>query len=207
MSWMHLSFLFKGLFIGFAIAAPVGPIGILCIRRTLANGRLAGLLSGLGAASADMSYGAVAAFGLTIFQNLLLGAQFWLHILGGLFLIYLGINTFLTKPINNKVDESSVHGLLQSYLSTLGLTLANPATIISFTGIFAVLRLGDTHGDTLSAIFMVLGVFLGSSIWWLTLSMLVGLIREKFTPVWMTWVNRFAGVMIFGFGLTAFVIK
>jgi len=207
MTWTNLSFLFKGLFIGFAIAAPVGPIGILCIRRTLANGRLVGFFSGLGAASADMSYGAVAAFGLSVIQKLLIGAQFWLHILGGLFLIYLGIKTFLTKPVNNQVSESSAHGLVQSYLSTLGLTLTNPATIISFTVIFAALRLGDTHGNNLSAILLVVGVFVGSSTWWLTLSWLVGLVREKFTPAWMMWVNRFAGVMIFGFGILALVVK
>jgi threonine/homoserine/homoserine lactone efflux protein len=207
MAGINLSFLFKGLFIGFAIAAPVGPIGILCIRRTLANGRLVGFFSGLGAASADMSYGAVAAFGLTVIQNLLIGVQFWLHILGGLFLIYLGIHTFLTKPVNNKVTESSGQGLLQSYLSTVGLTLTNPTTIISFTVIFAALRLSDSHGNNLSAILLVFGVFLGSSAWWMTLSFLVGLVREKFTPGWMMWVNRFAGLMIFGFGLTALVIK
>lgn len=207
MTGINLSFLFKGLFIGFAIAAPVGPIGILCIRRTLANGRMVGFFSGLGAASADMSYGAVAAFGLTVIQNLLLGAQIWLHILGGLFLIYLGIRTFLTKAINNKFNESSGQGLFQSYLSTLGLTLTNPATIISFTMIFAALRLGNSQGSNLSAVFLVTGVFLGSSAWWLTLIMLVGLVREKFTPAWMTWVNRFAGVLIFGFGLLALVIK
>jgi len=192
---------------GLAIAAPVGPIGVLCIRRTLSNGRLVGFFSGLGAASADMSYGAVAAFGLTVIQNLLIGAQFWLHLLGGLFLIYLGLRTFFTKPVNNKITESPGHGLLQSYLSTLGLTLTNPATIISFTVIFAALRLDNSHGNNLSAILLVLGVFLGSAAWWLTLSLLVGLVREKFTPGWMMWVNRFAGVIIFGFGLTALVIK
>lgn len=207
MTGISLSFLFKGLFIGFAIAAPVGPIGILCIRRTLANGRLVGFFSGLGAASADMSYGAVAAFGLTVIQNLLIGAQFWLRLLGGLFLIYLGLRTFFAKPLDNKITERSGHGLFQSYLSTLGLTLTNPSTIISFTLIFAALRLGDTYGNNLSAILLVLGVFLGSSAWWLTLSLLVGLVREKFTPAWMMWVNRLAGVMIFGFGLTSLAIK
>jgi threonine/homoserine/homoserine lactone efflux protein len=207
MTGMDLNFLLKGLFIGFAIAAPVGPIGILCIRRTLAEGRLIGFFSGLGAASADMTYGAVAAFGLTVIQNLLIGAQFWLHLLGGLFLIYLGLRIFLTKPANSNAIGSAGQGILRSYLSTLGLTLTNPATIISFTVIFAALRLGDTHGNILSASLLVLGVFLGSSAWWLTLSFLVGLVREKFTPSWMMWVNRLAGVTILGFGITALVIK
>ena len=204
---MDLNFLLKGFFIGFAIAAPVGPIGILCIRRTLAEGRLTGFLSGLGAASADMSYGAVAAFGLTSVQSLLVGTQFWLHLLGGLFLIYLGIRTFITKPPDKTATESKNHGLLQAYLSTLGLTLTNPATIISFTVIFAGLRLGDTNGNYLSAGLLVTGVFFGSSAWWLTLSSIVSLVRERFTPAWMIWVNRLAGAIISGFGLIALVIK
>src|SRR5512140_969762 len=98
---MHLEFLLKGFAIGFAIAAPVGPIGVLCIRRTLAEGRLVGFLSGLGAATADMSYGAVAAFGLTAVQDGLVRQQFWLHVVGGLFLLYLGMRTFLARPADS----------------------------------------------------------------------------------------------------------
>ena len=207
MTGIDLSFLLKGFIIGFAIAAPVGPIGILCIRRTLADGRLTGFFSGLGAASADMSYGAVAAFGLTAFQNLLMGAQYWLHLIGGLFLIYLGIRTFLTKPPNKASAESLNHNLFQAYLSTLVLTLTNPATIISFTVIFAGLRLGEAHGNFLSAGLLVGGVFFGSSVWWLTLSLIVGLFRERFTPSWMFWVNRLAGTIILAFGFFALIIK
>jgi threonine/homoserine/homoserine lactone efflux protein len=207
MTGIDLNFLLKGFIIGFAIAAPVGPIGILCIRRTLANGRLTGFFSGLGAASADMSYGAVAAFGLTAVQDLLIGAQFWLHLLGGLFLIYLGFRTFTTKPANKPAAESTTLNLFKAYFSTLGLTLTNPATIISFTVIFAGLRLGETHGNFLSAAMLVGGVFFGSSAWWLTLSLIVGLFRERFTPVWMIWVNRLAGAVISAFGLIALIIK
>lgn len=208
-----MNFFFKGLVIGFAIAAPVGPIGVLCIRRTLADGRLIGFLSGLGAASADMFYGAVAAFGLTAVENILIGGQFWLHLLGGLFLIYLGVRTFFatsyaqSKPIEQTRAAEIKRGRLSAYLSTLGLTLTNPATIISFTVIFAGLRLGETSGDYLSAGLLVTGVFLGSAAWWLTLSGIVGLFRERFTPAWMTWVNRLAGAIIFGFGLVALAVK
>lgn len=204
-------FFFKGLVIGFAIAAPVGPIGVLCIRRTLADGRLIGFLSGLGAASADMFYGAVAAFGLTAVQSILIGGQFWLHLLGGLFLIYLGIRTFFarsyaqSKPTEQTGAAETKRGWLSAYLSTLGLTLTNPATIISFTVIFAGLRLTETHGNYLSAGLLATGVFLGSAAWWLTLSGIVGLFREKFTPAWMVWVNRLAGTIILGFGLAALV--
>lgn len=202
-----ISFLAKGFVIGFAIAAPVGPIGVLCIRRTLADGRMKGFFSGLGAASADMFYGAVAAFGLTALQELLINAKFWLHLLGGLFLVYLGFRTFFAAPPHNTYTAGGDRGLLKAFLSTLGLTLTNPATIISFTVIFAGLRLGDTNGNYLSAGAVVAGVFFGSSAWWLTLSGIVGFFREKFTSTWMIWVNRLAGVIIFAFGLIALLLK
>jgi threonine/homoserine/homoserine lactone efflux protein len=195
----------RGLLIGFSIAAPVGPIGVLCIRRTLAEGRLIGFLSGMGAASADMLYGAVAAFGLTAVQNVLLGQSEWLRIVGGIFLLYLGIKTFFSKPTGQAV-KSSHGGLFGAYLSTFLLTITNPLTILSFLAIFAGLRLGATNGGYISASFMVLGVFLGSAAWWLTLSTGVGLLREKFTPALLTWVNRLAGVIIFVFGLAALVL-
>jgi len=200
-------FALKGFLIGLAIAAPVGPIGVLCIRRTLADGRSIGFLSGLGAATADMSYGAVAAFGLTAIQNVLVSQQLWLHRLGGLFLIYLGVRTFLARPADIAATENTRLGGLSAYLSTLGLTLANPATIISFTFIFAGLRLADSHGDYLSAAALVAGVFVGSAVWWLMLSGVVSLLRERFSSRWMMWVNRLAGAVICAFGTVALLLK
>ena len=193
---------FRGLIIGFSIAAPVGPIGVLCIRRTLAEGRLAGFLSGMGAASADMLYGAIAAFGLTAVQDLLLGQASWLRIIGGVFLLYLGVRTFVSKPAG-QAAVSSRSGRFGAYLSTFLLTLTNPITILSFLAIFAGLRLGETDGNYFSASLMVAGVFLGSAAWWLTLSTGVSLLREKFTPALLAWVNRLAGVLIFAFGVAA----
>jgi len=207
MNGTELNFLLKGFIIAFAIAAPVGPIGVLCIRRTLADGRLTGFFSGLGAATADMCYGAVAAFGLTIIQNVLVGLQFWLHLLGGIFLLYLGVRTFFARPAENEAAVRSNRGLFAAYISTLGLTLTNPATIISFTVIFTGLRLGDTHGDFLSAALLVAGVFLGSAAWWLTLSGIIGIFRERITTSWMIWVNRLAGMIIAGFGLYALLLR
>jgi len=194
----------RGFLIGLSIAAPVGPIGILCIRRTLAEGRLTGFLSGLGAATADMLYGAVAAFGLTVITDLLVGQAEWLRLIGGAFLLYLGIRTFLAKPAE-RAAQASRSGLFGSYLSTFFLTITNPMTILSFIAIFAGLRLGDTSGNYASAALMVLGVFLGSASWWLGLSFGVGLLREKFTPAWMVWVNRTSGVIITAFGVVALV--
>ncbi len=204
---MDPGFLIKGFLIGFAIAAPVGPIGVLCIRRTLAEGRAIGFMSGLGAATADMTYGTIAAFGLTAVQDVLVRQQLWLHVIGGLFLLFLGIRTFLAEPAERAAPGTAKRGWLPAYLSTLGLTLTNPATIISFTVIFAGLRLADAGGNYVSAAFMVLGVLLGSAAWWLTLSSVIGLFRERFTSLWLRWINRLAGGVIFAFGIFALVIK
>ncbi len=202
-----MDFALKGFLIGFAIAAPVGPIGVLCIRRTLADGRAIGLITGLGAATADMFYGAVAAFGLTVVQEAFLSQQSWLRLVGGTFLPYLGMRTFISKPSQAEAAISSARGgLLAAYLSTLALTLTNPATILSFTVIFAGLRLAETHGSYSGAVALVSGVFLGSSAWWLTLTGVVGLLRERFSSRWMVWVNRIAGMVIVAFGVTALLI-
>jgi threonine/homoserine/homoserine lactone efflux protein len=202
----EFSVFLRGLLIGFSIAAPVGPIGILCIRRTLTEGRLAGFLSGMGAASADMIYGAVAAFGLTAVQELLLGQSNWLGTAGGLFLLYLGIRTFFSKPADES-PKPSRGGLLGAYFATFLLTITNPITILSFIVIFAGLQLGSTNGNYFSASLMVLGVFMGSALWWFTLSFLVGLVKDRFDDTWKTRVNRFAGAIISGFGVAVFIIK
>ena len=196
----------KGLLLGFSIAAPVGPIGVLCIRRTLAEGRLVGFLSGLGAATADMLYGAIAAFGLSALQVMLVGQANWLRIIGGIFLIYLGAKTFLSKPAE-QAAQASRGGVFGAYLSTLLLTLTNPMTILSFIAIFAGLQISNTSGSYLSPILLVAGVFCGSAAWWLTLSFLVGQVRGLLEAGWMVWVNRISGVVILSFGIVALLIK
>jgi len=199
---MDLSYLLRGVAIGFSIAAPVGPIGVLCIRRTLTEGRVAGLLSGLGAATADAIYGVVAAFGLTYISSLLIGYQSWIRLLGGLFLCYLGVRTFVSKPAENHAHLRG-QGLLGDYASTFLLTLTNPMTIISFAAVFAGLGIGSATGDYVAATLLVLGVFAGSAAWWLILSGGVSLFRSKFTPRALGWVNKVAGIVILGFGLLA----
>jgi threonine/homoserine/homoserine lactone efflux protein len=193
----------RAFIIGISIAAPVGPIGVLCIRRTLANGRAAGFISGLGAASADMVYGAIAAFGLTAVTGLLVENAFWLRIAGGLFLLYLGIKTFLEKP-SDKPAQAAQGGLFSMYISTFLLTITNPMTILSFAAIFAGTMLGREMG---SPVVMVAGVFTGSAVWWLGLSFGVGIVRERLTPVHMAWINRISGAVIIAFGLFALLGK
>ena len=201
---MLTSLFLRGLILGFSIAAPVGPIGVLCIRRTLAEGRLRGLLSGLGAATADAIYGSIAAFGLAAISSLLIQQQMWMRLLGGLFLLYLGIQTLRSRPAQTATETRPV-GLFAAYLSTFFLTMTNPMTIISFTAAFAGLGLAQTSGDFVGAASMVGGVFLGSAAWWLILSQGVGLFREQFTLAAMTWVNRISGGIIVIFGMFALV--
>jgi len=199
---MDISFFLRGLIIGFSIAAPVGPIGVLCIRRTLAKGRVSGLVSGLGAATADAIYGSVAGFGLTFISNFLVSQQVWLRIIGGGFLCFLGVRTFLSKPAEYAASAKG-NGLLGSYASTFFLTITNPVTILSFAAIFAGLGVGGASGNYVSAAVLVLGVFVGSALWWFILSDGVSVFRAKFNPHSLRWVNRISGVIIIVFGLFA----
>ena len=192
--------LLKGLIIGFSIAAPVGPIGILCIRRTLVYGQVSGLLSGLGAATADAVYGSIAGFGLTFISVLLLSRQDSLKIVGGVFLCYLGIKTLLARPATGS-ESPPKQNLFTAYLSTFFLTLTNPATILSFMAIFTGLGLAGGQNSYLSAMALVTGVFAGSALWWLTLSGGVALFRKRFNARWLKWVNWVSGIIIGGFGL------
>jgi len=197
---MDINFLLRGLVIGFSIAAPVGPIGVLCIRRTLADGRVSGLVSGLGAATADAIYGCIAGFGLTFISSVLVSQQGWLRLIGGGFLCYLGLKTLLAKPAE-QVASIKGSGLLGAYASTFFLTLTNPMTILFFAAIFAGLGVASASRNYASAGALVLGVFLGSALWWLTLSGVVGVFRAKLNPHWLRWVNRISGVIITGLGL------
>lgn len=196
---MDLDFLLRGLLIGFSIAAPVGPIGVLCIRRTLADGWATGLASGLGAATADAVYGAVAGFGLTAITGLLVGQQRALQLIGGLFLCYLGVRTFLADPATQAARVSG-HGLTAAYTSTLLLTLTNPTTILSFVAIFAGLGVAATD-DYAAALTLVAGVFLGSAAWWLLLSGGVSRLRGAVTAARLRWVNRASGALLATAGL------
>src|SRR5690348_6138789 len=199
-----MTWLARGLLMGFAIAAPVGPIGVLCIRRSLAEGWLTGFLTGLGAATADGFYGGVAAFGLTAVSGVLVAEQGIIRVAGGLLLCYLGVRTLLAKPAPEAASARRGRGLLGAYATTVGLTLTNPATIISFAAVFTGLGLANTANST-GAVpgLLTLGVFLGSACWWLLLSGGVSLLRTRLTTGFLRWVNRLSGVVLLGFGVVA----
>jgi threonine/homoserine/homoserine lactone efflux protein len=199
---MSIALFFKGFMIGIAIAAPVGPIGVLCIQRTLARGVFHGLVSGLGAATADALYGCIAAFGLTVVSDLLLAHQSWFRLIGGVFLGYLGIKAILAQPVLQNATERPLVPL-HAYGTTFFLTLTNPMTILAFAAIFSGVGLIDQSLRYSSASLMVLGVFLGSGLWWGFLSSFTNLFREKCTPPTLVWINRISGMIIFIFGVLA----
>lgn len=200
---MEPVFFFKGLIIGFAMAVPVGPMGVMCIRKTLAEGHSRGLVIGLGAATADAMYGCIAAFGLTFVSDVMTSQRFWLRLVGGALLLFLGIRTFRAKrrdpiiPFDNK-------GFLGSYIAAFLLALTNPVTIFAFVAVFAAFGLGHRL-NIASASILVLGVFAGSCLWFITLGYVATLFRKKLDSDGLRWVNRIAGTFIVLSGVAAFV--
>jgi threonine/homoserine/homoserine lactone efflux protein len=201
---LELIFLIKGIILGFSIAAPVGPIGVLCIRRTLSQGMLNGCLSGLGTATADALYGCIAAFSLTAISTFFLDHQSYLRLFGGLFLLYLGYTTFTSIP--GEVAAKDVDKrLFATYISAFFLTMTNPLTIMSFAAVFAGLGIGETAGNYNTAGILVLGVFIGSMLWWVTLSGMVVMLRASFDQRRLTWINQLSGIIIAGFGILSLI--
>ncbi|MGD0338270.1 MAG: LysE family transporter [Bacteroidota bacterium] len=200
---MEPIFFLKGLIIGFAMAVPIGPIGIMCIRKTLAEGHSHGMIIGLGAATADSLFGSIAAFGLTFVSDVIASQHFWLSLVGGGLLLFLGIRTYRAKrkdpiiPFDNK-------GLLGSYVSAFILALTNPVTIFAFVAVFAAFGLGHRL-IIISACILVLGVFTGSCLWFLTLGYVATLFRKKLDSGGLRWVNRISGGLIILSGIAAFV--
>jgi len=195
-------YLIKGIVLGFSIAAPVGPIGVLCIRRTLANGMGNGFISGLGAATADAIYGFIAVLGISVVSAFLLDHQSYLRVVGGVFLLYLGYTTFKSMPAQVAANASG-KGLLGAYTSTLFLTITNPMTIMSFAAVFAGLGVGVIDENYMSPFLLVIGVFIGSMFWWLILSGMVNVLRHRFDQKHLKWINQLSGLIITGFGMVS----
>jgi threonine/homoserine/homoserine lactone efflux protein len=199
---MELTLFVKGAIIGFLMAVPIGPIGIMCIRKTLTEGRLRGLIIGLGAATADLFYGCIAAFGFTYISGVLTTERLWIRLIGGALLLFIGIRTFRSIPTDPKKHLHS-SGILGSYLSAVILTLTNPLTIFAFIGVFSAFGLGNEVIFSGSA--LVLGVFTGSFLWFLSLGSIVTLFRNRLDIVGLRWVNRIAGLLIIISGIIAIV--
>jgi threonine/homoserine/homoserine lactone efflux protein len=204
---MGASIFFKGFVVGFLIATPVGPIGLLCIQRTLSEGKMHGLVSGLGAATADAVYGLIAALGLTFVSNFLFKEQFWLRFFGGIFLCYLGVRIFLSKPVGQASSDDSPR-YISNYGSTFLLAFTNPITILVFAALFAGLGVVGSGIRYFSVGLSVAGVFIGSALWWFMLCGAAGILRRKISYGILTSLNRISGIIITIFGLVilSFVI-
>jgi len=194
--------LLKGLLLGLSIAAPVGPIGLLCIRKTLLQGRWYGFVSGLGAATADAIYGAIAALGVSVIISLMKTQGVWISGAGALFLLYLAYNTFRAPVDVQGAIESENKSFFQTYLTTFALTLMNPMTISAFVGIIAAMHIKPESGE---GFLLVAGVFLGSAAWWFFLSLVFSALRKMISEKTMRWINRLSSIILLGFGIYSLV--
>jgi threonine/homoserine/homoserine lactone efflux protein len=194
----------KGFMAGLAIAVPVGPVNVLCASRTIAKGRLSGLMSGFGAATADAFYGAIAGFSITFVIGFLEREEFWIRVVGGLLLVAIGVMYFFkpAAPPHLTRENGSVHS---DYVSTLLLTLTNPTTVLSFVAVLAGLGMGG-HRVWWLTFLLVAGIFCGSMLWWVVLVLMVNRFRQRFNQHTMRWMNRIAGLAIGGFGIVTFLI-
>jgi threonine/homoserine/homoserine lactone efflux protein len=193
---MLFVFLLKGVMVGIVIAVPVGPVGVTCVRRTIFAGKSAGFISGLGAATADAIFGFIAAFGLTFISDWLIGYHQWLRIAGGCYLLYVGGSALFTKP-DVRAGLERQETLFRDYLSTFALTLTNPVTILAFLGIFSALGLSGDEATPGRAAILVLGVWLGSLLWWMGLSFGLTSLFSSVEPDHLQWINRGSGIILF----------
>jgi threonine/homoserine/homoserine lactone efflux protein len=198
------TFLVRGLVIGFTVAMAVGPISLLTMRRTIAHGQVYGLASGAGVALADASYAGIAAFGLTAITTVLVGLRSILAFIGGVVLVVLAIRTILARPASTEAALDDRPGLFGALVSIYGLTMTNPMTILSFAAIFAGIGLAGRGGA--DAALLTLGVFLGSGLWWVALTAVVGRLRKRLTPVALSWITKASGAVLLAFGLVAIAI-
>jgi len=202
MDSLNIELLIKGFAVGVAIAAPVGPVALLCIQRALTGGWMSGLASGLGAAAADTLYGSIAAFSLSLIENFLMAHRYSIAIGGGILLCLLGLRILMMKPPQiPERPNTSAAGLVGIFLGTFMLTLANPTTVLSFIAIFAAINISTASGDYAAAGVLVLGVFIGAALWWLCLALGVGVIRHRVDEPVLRWIARGSAGLVIAFGI------
>ncbi|RUT80199.1 lysine transporter LysE [Ancylomarina longa] len=189
------------------VSIPLGPIGVIIIQKTIHKGRLAGFISGLGAAIADMFYATVAAFGLGIVINFIKTQEFYLQLIGSIFLVYVGMRIFLTNPIKQirGAKRSGKKGLLGDFLSIFFLTVSNPIAVFVFVAVFAGASIFGNNPTVRIELFLILGVLIGGSLWWYTLSTIINAFRRKFRLKQLFWINKISGIVIASLGFLAFL--
>ncbi|MDP4186570.1 MAG: LysE family translocator [Bacteroidota bacterium] len=202
---MELELLIKGILIGFLASMPLGPIGILCIQKTVSKGRIPGFISGVGAATADTVFAIFAGLGVSFVVAFLEKQQLYFKIIGGAFIIILGFKIFFTNPVKQirQQRKKKNGGLFADYISVFLLTLSNPSFILVFIAMFTGFNLISSNTSLILVIFAILGVFLGASSWWFTLTSIINLFRKKFRLKRIWWMNKITGGVIIAFGLLA----
>ncbi|MBZ5725590.1 MAG: LysE family translocator [Acidobacteriia bacterium] len=200
----ELELLLRGLVAGIAIAAPVGPVNVLCISRTIAKGWKAGLISGLGAAAADTFYGSIAGFSITLVIQFLVRELFWIRLCGGILLVTIAVVYYFKPPqhLDGRKRESAD---TSDFAAALLLNLTNPTTVLSFLAVLAALGMSQ-HKSWGLTLFLVLGIFGGSMLWWIALTGVVHRLRHRFNDRSMLWMNRIAGLAIGGFGAVTLIL-
>ncbi len=201
---MGVEFIIKGLIVGFLASIPLGPVGVLCIQRTINKGRIHGVVSGMGAATVDSFFALVAALGLTYIINFIEEQHFYIQLIGGGILVFLGAKIFNTNPIKQiRRHRRKKNKLIEDYFSVLFLTLSNPLAVFLFVAAFAGIGIVSSKDSTLSSSFVVAGVFGGAMIWWGLLTFFVDLFRKRFRLKQLWWINKIAGLLIIVFGVAA----
>lgn len=200
----ELPLIIKAMIVGFSVAAPVGPIAIVCINRTLSGGKRAGIAAGLGAAIADTLYGLIAASGVAIVANFLHQHRLIFKLFGGVILIVLGLRTFLAKP-SNQIAVTDMQSLIQTFVTTLLLTLSNPLTIFAFFASFAAINLQSEYNTFWTRVLIVLGVFIGAVFWWFLLTQFVGHFYRSVSAQKLKLLNTFSGIVIMIFGMALLI--
>ncbi len=199
----HLQLLIRGVLAGLIISAPVGPVNVLCISRTLTKGRVAGLVAGLGAAVADTIYGSIAAFSISVVIGFLYREESWIRLVGGLVLLAIGFIYYRKQPRPpEEEEETPTHS---DYVSTFLLTLTNPTTVLSFLAVLAALHLGGHKPPGLN-LTLVLGIFAGAMLWWAVVAVGANHFQNRIDERAMRTMNRVAGFAIGGFGIAAIVL-
>lgn len=204
MTW---SGIFEGMIVGFSASVPLGPIGVLCIQRTLQRGRLAGLFSGLGAAVSDTIYAVIAGFSLSFIVAFIEEQIFWIQIFGAVILFLLGAHIYRSNPaVQLRRQRRSKSSYLQDFVSTFLLTISNPLALFLFIAFFAGFGVVAPNSGLAAQLVLILGVFLGATTWWLLLTSVVGLFRQAVNLRRLYWINKIAGATIIVLVLVGLVV-
>ena len=201
---MELQLLIKGIIVGLVVSTPIGPMGVLCVQRTLNKGKSSGFSSGMGIATADAIFALIAGLGISFIIHFLSEQQLIIKIIGGLVIAFIGLRIFIANPVKQlKKHRREGKNLFEDFISILFMALSNPLTVFLYIAIFAGLNLHDVAAGYSSALLVVAGVFVGASISWFAISTVVNYFRAKIRLRKLMWINRIAGITIILFGVFA----